>query len=235
MFKNLLLILSLLFSVSACAHNETFIRNRSIQLRSDRGSCSGEQVRTPSGHDYVLTAGHCRDILEDKTAVLITESGKRYKPHFVAEDTRSDLLLLRGIPGLHGLDIAKSLKGKEHVRTFTHGAAYSTYKTEGEMIESTEVTIPLFAVDTPEQDKACTGKPKLIRKQIVSIFGTLDVCFMSVKENVGTAMIVPGSSGGMVVNDSGELVGVVSAGNGSMPLFGYYVRLQDIQAFLKHR
>jgi S1-C subfamily serine protease len=55
------------------------------------------------------------------------------------------------------------------------------------------------------------------------------MCFLKVVEVATTAKVVPGSSGGMVVDDVGDLIGVVSASNGD---FGFLVRLQDIKNFL---
>ena len=57
------------------------------------------------------------------------------------------------------------------------------------------------------------------------------ICGMDTMESSTTATIIPGSSGGMVVNKNGELVGVASATNG---FFGYVVRLKDIQKFLAY-
>ena len=55
------------------------------------------------------------------------------------------------------------------------------------------------------------------------------LCLLSTQQFVTTAPIVPGSSGGMAVNDDNELVGIASAtGEG----FHYFVRLCDIQKFL---
>jgi S1-C subfamily serine protease len=50
------------------------------------------------------------------------------------------------------------------------------------------------------------------------------------REMVSTAKIVPGSSGGMVVNDQGELVGICSAAG---DFFSFFVPLRDIQSFIK--
>ncbi len=65
--------------------------------------------------------------------------------------------------------------------------------------------------------------------ELMSWFGEVKVCAITTTNFTTQMYTIPGSSGGMVVNDAGELVGVVSAGGGG---FSYLVRLLDIQSFL---
>jgi len=53
---------------------------------------------------------------------------------------------------------------------------------------------------------------------------------MSTKQLVSTARIIPGSSGGPLLNSANELVGIASATDGEISSF---VALSDIQHFLK--
>lgn len=196
-----------------------------------KGSCSGEQVQAPSGKKYILTAAHCR-ILADNFGemMVVTEDGRVLQRRVIAEDKKSDLLLIEEVPGLDGLEIADSVRKTEHVRTFTHGAGLDTYKTEGQLIQEMKIDILLGFISTPEQEKACESAPKTKVAEITVFDITLlKACILSVVEAASTAMTVPGSSGGMVVNDTGELVGVVSAGGDA---FSFFVTLKDIKAFL---
>ena len=209
--------------------SEQYLKNRSVRLTSGRGGCSGEQIHSPHGDDYILTAGHCR-VLEVNGMITVTdELGNKIQRKVIAEDPNSDLLLLEGLPGLRGLDIADSDYAGEHVRTFTHGSLLDTYKTEGELIQKKYVDIVISIIDSPEAAAACTSKPKNIAIDVPTFFGMIPACIMHVEEIVSTAKIVPGSSGGMVVDDSGKLVGVASA---SDEHFYYFVSLSDIQKFV---
>jgi secreted trypsin-like serine protease len=204
---------------------DKWIQGRTVQLTNGHGSCSGEQVTAPSGSTYILTAAHCLSIKDDNDTMLVTlENGDQLRRRVIAEDPKSDLLLLEGVPNMSGLKIASSIKRQEHVNTFTHGFAFKTYKTEGQIIDERMSVVQV-------NDILCTSNmPKYKKMSVPTIFGMMDLCAMATIDSVTTAMTVPGSSGGMVVNDSGELVGVVSAGDGA---FGYLVTLSDIKNFIK--
>lgn len=154
-----------------------------------------------------------------------TEDGRSLQRKIIAEDPDSDLILLEGIPAMRGIDIAKYAIRQEHVRTFTHGNRFSTYRTEGLLIDYT-------TVEAQVADAACElGFPKY--RWIVgnSFFGEMKLCVLTETAMASDALTVPGSSGGMVVNDSGQLVGVVSAGGRG---FSFFVSAYDINHFLKN-
>jgi hypothetical protein len=221
-------LLVLLCLASCAGPSEKSIRGKAVKLSSARGSCSGEQVRAPSGVDYILTAGHCR-VLDDGTGSITAQSekGDILKRKIIAEDPNSDLLLLEGLPGVKGLPIASSVTIGEHFRTFTHGKGLDTYKTGGEYIQDSQVDILAGMIhDQESYDKCISGGSKY---RAIQLSDSLGACLLSVKEMTSTAMVVPGSSGGMVVDDSGALCGVVSAADGS---FGYFILLSDIQKFM---
>jgi hypothetical protein len=206
--------------------SEKYLMNRSIKLIGNQHACSGEQVRAPSGEDYILTAAHCKVLATNGLIEAITEDGRHQFRYIIDEDKESDLLLLQGIPGLIGLDIAESVYRNDEVRTFTHGQALDTYKTTGVLIQDTTITIPLKFIQTQEELGECLSMPKY---KVIDLF-IFKACALSVEETATTALIRPGSSGGMVLNSKGQLVGVVSAGEPGG--FGYLVRLEDIQRFL---
>jgi S1-C subfamily serine protease len=220
----------LLVIANSCGtKSESWLRSRVVKLSSAKGMCSGEQVRATSGVDYILTAGHCRAMEVDGKITVTDAEGNKIQRKIVAEDPNSDLLLLEGLPNMKGLDIANSDQLTEHVRTFTHGANMATHKTEGEIIQAKQVDIPLKLLQNEEEIKECESMPKYSVLEIQSFFGPLTVCAMEVFETASSATIVPGSSGGMLVNDDGQLVGIASCTDGQ---FGYFVTLHDIQKFL---
>ena len=213
--------------------SEHEIRASVVRITSDKGLCSGEQIEGPSGQVYILTASHCRPLINSDGAYLVTtEDGRQLERREIQEDPYSDILLIEGIPGLPALKIADLAPIKEmHVRTFTHGARMDTYKTEGELIQKAHVEAPIAEIVSDQGLDYCKSMPKY---KVVAIEDWSNenhvLCVLSVDETATTAKIVPGSSGGPAVDDSGRLIGVVSAGDG---VFGYLVNLEDIRAFLK--
>lgn len=211
--------------------SDDWLRSRTVRIADAQdASCSGEQVRAPSGQDYILTAGHCASLAKDGTVIVITEDGRKLQRRIIEEDPNSDLLLIEGLPNLEGMSIARSHEKREHVRTFTHGSRLDTYRTEGVYIQEQHIDVPLYIITDQHPESGCNmAKNKILDVQFF-IF-EMKFCAISVSEEVSTAFIVPGSSGGMVVNDSGELVGVVSATDTK---FGFFVRLYDIHQFIKN-
>ncbi len=212
-----------------CRTSESEIKSRIVKLESDRGSCSGEQIKAPSGDNYIITAAHCRSLETNGSITVVKEDGLKLQRKIIAEDPNSDLLLLEGLPNVEGLDIAKTQYRDQHVRTFTHGRGLPTYKTEGELITVVKIDVPLYQIVNEAGERRCSD-PK---NSIVDLGGFLGFeykfCMLNVYETVTIAFIAPGSSGGAVVNSSGEIVGVVSAdGDG----YGYLVTLSDIHNFL---
>lgn len=205
--------------------SDSSAKSRSIKLISQAGACSGVQVRAPSGQSYIMTASHCKILADaNRDIEAVTESGSHIKRHIIVEDPKSDLLLLEGIPGMKGLEIADRIWAGEHVRTFTHGGGLDTYKTEGVLIQQKNVQIPMA------DEKECSmPKYKSIELDF-GILGAFKLCVMDVAEIATTTQTVPGSSGGMVVDDSNRLAGIVSAGDGH---FGFLVRRLDIKDFIK--
>lgn len=206
------------------------IYSKVVKLEGNGHVCSGEQVQAPSGESYILTAGHCSALADKDGIITAIDDNKDYhKVRVVAEDPKSDLLLLDGISGLEGIKVAKRREMNQHVRTFTHGANRDTYETDGVLLWDEHVMINTGKELASEEDvKACVSQPKF--GLAMSLFGM--ICVLSVTETVTSAYITGGSSGGAVISDSGELVGVVSAGDGKI---GLLVTLSDIHDFLRLR
>jgi hypothetical protein len=210
-----------------CGKSPEYVMNRVVRLsNSGGGSCSGEQVIAPSGVNYILTAGHCRSLEENGGITVITEDGKQLQRKVIAEDDSSDLLLLEGLPGVKGLSIADNAEKREKVWTYTHGWAYDTYETSGYFIQVKHIRVPLHIIQNETELEACQNP-----KNTIASFDELKICVLEVDEQATTAFIVPGSSGGAVVDSYGDVVGVVSAGDGR---FGYLVTLRDIHLFLRN-
>lgn len=205
--------------------SDQWLKDRVVKLKGNGMLCSGEQVQAPSGTTYILSAAHCNKLAVNGSIEVETEDKKVIQRKIIAEDKFSDLLLLEGLPNKDGLKIAKRDYRNEHIRTFTHGAGMDTYRTDGDLVQYVRINIMLEEIWSEESLHACESMPKY---HVESVW-IAKICVIDVIETATTAMIVPGSSGGMVVDDEGDLVGVVSAGGGG---FGYLVTLSDIHRFM---
>lgn len=224
-------ILSVAAAIIAGGRSEDSIRSTVMQLTSDKGSCSGEQIKAPSGVNYVLTAAHCAGLAVDGSILVHTEDGRQLLRKVLAEDPNSDLLLLEGVPGIDGLDVAGSSRRGQSIRTFTHGLAFPTYRTEGVLIADKEIQFVVGGgpLASAEEEAKCASMAKNSVIAIDTFFGELKLCILTSTEMATTAFIQHGSSGGPVVDSSGALIGVVSAGGDG---YGFLVTLRDIKRFV---
>lgn len=205
------------------ARSDKWIWKRVVQLEGNGIFCTGEQIRAPSGVDYILSAGHCMKMSENGSVNVTTEDGKHLSRRVIAEDMTSDLMLIEGLPNLQGFDVGTYVYKQEKVRAITHGGAKPTYETRGELLGVDSVNIPMKAI---QEDAECSGsKYKILTIEELG----LKLCILSVEETVTTAKIIPGSSGGPIINEDAELVGVASATDGN---FGTLVKLSDIRLFI---
>jgi hypothetical protein len=203
--------------------SDSEIRDRVVKIVGPHGQCSGEQIQAPSGKSYILTAAHCLPIAVEGSMDVITEDGVHTLRKVIAEDSKADLLLVEGLVDRTGLKIANNNYRFQSVRTFTHGRGMDTYTTEGVLVmDKREMVLMGFAADAAE---CHIDMPKY--RAIPSEGGV--ACVMDLDWTVTTAFVAPGSSGGLVVNSEGEMVGLVSAGGEG---FGLLTRLEDIQRFL---
>jgi len=204
---------------------DSYIRNRVVQLSSERGGCSGIQVQAPSGKVYTLTAKHCFSLLENGKVKSTNEQGKSEMISFVAMDDKSDLLLLSAPEHALSIQIADKQYKHQHVHTMTHGAMQPTYRTDGELLSEQSIHAMLFPVLEPEDFQRCLDN----KMEVMIDMEQGIVCSMKETVMLSTAFVVAGSSGGPLVNDNGELTGIVSVSDGP---FSGTVPLLDIHTFL---
>lgn len=212
--------------------SENYLRSRVVQLTGDKkGSCSGVQVHAPSGQDYILSAAHCSILADEQGNVNVRLDETRFiKRRIIEVSIKTDLMLLEGMPNLKGLSIASKFKVGQHLRSFTHGGGMDTYKTEGELVEVAEIDIANNLIRNEADEQACS-LPKNRVKEYQTIFGPVKICVIHIKVFLSTTRVIPGSSGGLIANDKGQIIGIVSGGDDFM---GAFVTNDQIQEFVEH-
>lgn len=219
---------AILLSFMPGKHAPILPRDKIVRIRGEYGMCSGEQIEAPSGTTYILSAGHCRKLADPSGMfTIITEDHKSIQRKLIVEDPNSDLLLIEGLPSKEGIKIAARSYPGENVTTLTHGGNLDTYTTKGVLIQMSHMLVPVYPITSQEDREKCTSMPK----NSVQNAGFEEFCCLDIFETVSTALIVPGSSGGALLDSRMQLVGVASAGDGT---FSSFVSLKDIHELLNN-
>lgn len=195
--------------VKQALSSDEFVRRTVVKLDNPKkGSCTGEAVRAKSGKVYTLTAAHCREILNnDKTITAIREDGSKFTAKLVMYDAGIDVMLLTS-PETIALPMAKGIYRHEKVHSITRGGGHDSFREDGEYMEEILAHIPTGLINEMADRTKCLREPN--HTIIDTFMGSL--CVAHMKEIVTTMHVTPGSSGGAVLNDAGEVIGVVSAG-----------------------
>lgn len=205
--------------------SDSYVRQRVFQLRGEKGACTGVQVKAPSGMVYMLTAGHCMAILgADHSAMSTDEDGTQKRVFMMDIDEDMDLMLMSPATTA-SIDIARNVHYHESIHTLTHGLTMPTYRTDGEVLQEQDVDVAYKSITTLEQLMACE-RPALTGEGVV--------CVKTLSEQMTSAQVYPGSSGGPVLDASGDLVGIVSIGS-TNTIFSGMVPLHLIHDFIRAR
>lgn len=187
----LILLLTLAALTLSCTsvcfmESDNTVRPNVFMLLTDEGYCTGVAVKTPSNKTLLLTAGHCADLLEKQPIFLVFKDGVKTPIGAAAPmavDKEHDLMLLdvtRGVVA-KGLKIGAELKPHQHVHTLGGGGTGSPYRTDGEFVFERQLNY------------SAPGEPADIK--------TISIT---------TALVRQGSSGGALLDDNGDLVGIIS-------------------------
>lgn len=192
---------------------------------------SGAHVIAPSGKVYILTNAHVCKLGKDGNIFITDDYGRTIPRKILEVSNFTDLCLIEPLPNYHGaLKLGSEVSPGQIVAAVGHPTLMPTTMSRGEIIGEKEVQILDHIMNEFDEDDKCDlPKNKIIK--INTFFGPLKVCAVSVKANLTTVVILPGSSGSPQVDFWGNLNGVFFAGNQAN--WGLSITLSDVKKFLQ--
>lgn len=207
------------------------------------GGGTGFMVKAPSGQKYLLTNAHVCEMMKGKPDINVQlQNGNIITRRIIEISNKTDLCLIEPLPNHDNLDLALWANIGETLTVVGHPALMPLTLEEGELIGSQEVEIlegiigldRQMAGDMYMESEAECQKPKNKIKEIDTAWlGKLKLCLTVIQAHKVTAPVLGGNSGSPVVNQWGNVVGVLFASPGPMGNnWGLMITLSDIRNFL---
>lgn len=194
---------------------------------TDKSGGTGFVVRTPSGA-VTMTNAHVCHAAEDGLLVAHRDDGSRAVIKIIRVYQEHDLCALEAVPGDAGLQVARRYSEVPGTRVWAIGYPLLRPLTTAWGVVSLLHDIDVMDTHTPPEE--CHGGGRHV-EIIDSFFGPLEVCIRTLPGVDTTMVIYGGNSGSPVLNEQGQIVGVVYAGDGRSN-WGVYVPYEALANFV---
>jgi S1-C subfamily serine protease len=213
--------LSLLF-MSQSKAGEPYVKLRQTTVHLSAGS--GFILRSDTENNYLITNWHvCNAVSWYNKVFASFEGGKLIGGDITKRDPISDLCAIKVSPGLSSLRLASTLKPGQVL--YTRGYPLGVLSESSGIFKSRQTWSYTYPID--EVGSCFQGS-----KSVKNGNGLTKGCSVNYTDNLTSMYSRPGSSGSPVVNENGELVGVMSSWDGDKDLGGM-VTLESVQSFIK--
>lgn len=189
---------------------------------------TGFSLTMPSGNVFTVTNSHICYAAEDKKLLAVHADGYKEELTVMEISDTTDLCIMSRAMHAPPLEMASYTDHYERINVIGHPKLHPMTWQEGRYVGGQFlVSIPL---NIPEE--MCVGQK--FSMQNVLIFGIFPkrLCMMTVWGQDTTLKTFGGNSGSPIVNDSGDVVGVLFAGDGETQ-WGLVIPLDSLREFIK--
>ena len=196
------------------------------------GGGTGFHVQAKSGETFLITNSHiCDRSTDGQLNVQHPDNNQRAIPRRILENSATtDLCLVEPLPGIVGLRLGSSLTVGQLVQSYGHPGLRPLTQAKGSVVSREKIEI-LYDWINSDADRAACSKPKNKIEMVQTIFGIGEACLLVIDAVDTTVRTFPGSSGSPLVNEAGNVVGVIFASSNSTNN-GCAVPLDALKQFL---
>lgn len=208
-----------------------------VQDKNAKGEVQGHAtafVIKYKGKRYTLTAAHVCEGEPKKRGFIYLKKGKKtWKTKILRTSKNTDLCLLQNPNTTESLQLAP--KGKKDEYVYIVGFPSFEFMTSsfGRLKGVDEAHLPAQWVENLADCKGGMYHTHEVQQQ--TFLGTIsvEVCFFKLTVYATSVSTDRGSSGGPLINDKAQVLGLMSFISGRAIGFGHAVPVRDIKKFLK--
>ena len=205
-----------------------------VRLTQSGSGGTGFRVIAPSGKRYILTNYHVCMLGYTKGWLAAEDyRGYRYRLEIIEKYKKHDLCLVQDVPGIPALKLANNVLSHEQVYLVGHPRLANLTMESGSIVS--RLTIQLV-MPTPWFDKCVNGRAYKtpFDKELFMTLG-IKLCLRDFRAIHANLISYGGNSGSPVLDDFGNVIGVLFAGSPRAVTATFLVPLEHIKMFLHNK